>query len=379
MAIANIADAESGLSVRTKLNLAIGETNYLNTGFFPKIDLSPQSGYYANANSAILTSSGVLGSFELLTLEEGRSYTIQGFNSGFTGLSYFAYAYDSGGINGQKIFTSQTTPIEAGAFSFVVPTGRPKIGLICYVADISTITLALGSTIAEASTAQLKPDSLANANFFSRIDNQYYGGLSTKFIGGVFAVYAQIPFDTGTVEPTIGASLSGAVSGASYVILDFELLSGTFAAGDAAGNIIVQANANYLSNPYSSGENLQISASTIAVKTAAAASGRWWQIGGSHVPLNVESKTVHSASGFQINHDIGVTNVIVLTATPDETLSLLGYVSGASVGTALSFITVRKLKANTTTGVITSDAVDWTDLNNAINGGNIWVFGIAEV
>ena len=378
MSIANIADAESGLSARTKLNLAIDETNYLDSGFFPKIDLVSQNGYYNNVDSSILTSSGVLGSFELITLEEGRTYTIQGYNSGFTGITYMAYAYDSDGINGARIFTSQTTPIEAGAFSFVVPTGKPKIGIICYRVDFDTITIALGSSISEASTAQVKPDSLANSNFFSRINTQYYGDLSTKFIGGVFAVYAQIPFDTGTVEPTIGASLVGATSGASYVILDFELLSGTFAGGDAAGNIIIEANNNYLASPYSSGENLQISASTIAVKTAVAASGRWWQIGGQHEKMNIDSFE-NATSGFQINHDIGVTNVIALTATPDETLSLTGYVSGASVGRDLSFITIRKLKANTSTGVITTDAVDWTDLNNAINGGNIWVFGIMEV
>lgn len=378
MAIDNITDGESGLSARTKLNLAIDETNYLDTGFFPKIDLVSQSGYYANADSSILSSSGVLGSFELVTLEEGRTYTIQGFNSGLGALSYAVYAYDSGGINGVSIGKNTYTIFSSSAFSFVVPTGKPKIGIVCFIADFATITMALGSTIAEANTAQLAPIALGNADFFSQINNEYYGGLSTKFIGGVFAVYAQVPFDTGTVEPTIGATLVGATSGASYVILGFDLVSGTFAGGDAAGNIIVQANVNYLAAPYATGENLQISASTIAVKTAVAASGRWYQIGGDHISLNI-TDTENIADGFKVFHDIGAVNVIALTATLDETLSSTGHTSGASVGLVYSIIQVKKLKANLSTGLISSDTVDWSDLNNAINGGNIWVFGIAEV
>lgn len=378
MAISDITNGEAGSDVREKLNEVISETNYFDTGFYPKIDLVSQSGYYANADSSVLTSSGTLGSFELLTLEEGRTYTIQGYNSGLDSLSYAAYAFDSDGLNGAQISKNTYTIFSSSAFSFVVPEGKPKIGVICFIADFDTITLALGSSISEADTAQIKPDSLANSNFFSKINTQYFDDLSVKFIAGVFRVYAQIPFSNGSTEPSVGDSIVGETSGASYDLIATELTSGTFAGGDAAGNFIVDAGSSYLSDPYSSGENLQVSASTIAVKTATAASGRWWQIGGSHDPMNVASFE-NITSGFRIVYGFTADSVISLIASPDETFANLGFLTGASVGIQNSDISVRKLKANTTTGVISSDDTDFSDLNNANESANVWVLGIVKV
>lgn len=379
MAIAQISNGESGSSVRGKLNNTILETNYLDTGFFPKIDLVSQSGYYANADSAILTSSGTLASFELLTLEEGRTYTVQNFNSGLGALSYAVYAFDNAGVNGVSIGKNTYTIFSASAFAFTVPSGKPKIGLICFIADQNDITLSLGSTIAEADTAQIKPESLANANFFEKINNAYFDGLKTKLIGGVFRVYAQVPFDTGTQEPNVGDTLVGATSGASYSVIGVEVSSGSFAGGDAAGVIIVDAASNYLSTPYSSGENLQISAVTVAVKTATAASGRWFQIGGAHVGINIDSVQNDGTGNFKIFHSIGAVNVIAVSATVDETFAALGYQVGGSIGLTESVISPRKLQANLSTGNVTGAAVDFTDLNNAVAGANIWIFGIMEV
>lgn len=50
-----------------------------------------------------------------------------------------------------------------------------------------------------------------------------------------------LPFTTGTVAPAPGAKVVGATSGAKAQVKDVILASGTFAAGNAAGFIIIDA------------------------------------------------------------------------------------------------------------------------------------------
>lgn len=379
MALEEINNGEEGLPVRNKINADITETNYLSSAFFPNIQLVAQSGFYANPDSSVLTPSGTLASYELVTLEEGRTYTVQNFDTGLDALSYAVYAFDSGGINGAQIPKTEYTTLSDSAFTFVVPTGKPKIGLICYIADQDNITLGLGSNIEESDTAQITKEALANSEVLQFVLDAIYAGKTIKAIEGVFRVYAQIPFSNGSQEPQIGEAIVGATSSASYSFIGYELTSGSFASGDAAGVFIVNAQSDYLSDPYTSGENLQIDAATIAIKTATPASGRWWFINdGSHDSINID-RVENTESGFRVFHNIGATKVLKVDSAIDDTYALAGWTTGTSVGLNESFARVYKLRCNGATGDVFGQIVDFSDLNNATPGSNIWIGGVLEV
>lgn len=60
--------------------------------------------------------------------------------------------------------------------------------------------------------------------------------------GGPKYTYAEIKFDSGSVEPTVGETLTGATSGNTGVVVDTEdLFSGTWVGGDAVGVVEVSS------------------------------------------------------------------------------------------------------------------------------------------
>jgi len=56
-------------------------------------------------------------------------------------------------------------------------------------------------------------------------------------ICGPFTDVVEIRFDSGSVEPTVGETVTGATSGDTGVVVEAVLESGTYAGGDAAGTI----------------------------------------------------------------------------------------------------------------------------------------------
>lgn len=55
------------------------------------------------------------------------------------------------------------------------------------------------------------------------------------------AVFYAIPFESGAVEPTVGATVYGALSGARGVVLGSTVTSGSWATDDAVGYLAVTA------------------------------------------------------------------------------------------------------------------------------------------
>jgi len=54
-----------------------------------------------------------------------------------------------------------------------------------------------------------------------------------------------IDFDAGAVCPTVGETLTGAASGATGVVVETNLVSGTYAGGDAAGRVLLETPTGY--------------------------------------------------------------------------------------------------------------------------------------
>ena len=65
----------------------------------------------------------------------------------------------------------------------------------------------------------------------------HQGRLSCRLCEASKSTQAEIKFDQGTVEPAEDDTLTGASSGATGVVDEVELVSGTWAGGDAAGFI----------------------------------------------------------------------------------------------------------------------------------------------
>lgn len=77
-------------------------------------------------------------------------------------------------------------------------------------------------------------------------------------------------FDTGTTEIEAGDTITGATSGATGIVLsDASVSSGSWAGGDAAGQVGFRT----LTGNFTTGENLQVSASTVARVSAAEIAG----------------------------------------------------------------------------------------------------------
>lgn len=78
-------------------------------------------------------------------------------------------------------------------------------------------------------------------------------------------LYSQISFDTGSIEPDEGDTLTGATSGATATIKRVVMEDGTWAGGDAEGRIILDS----VVGTFQAAENLQVGAVTQCVSTSA--------------------------------------------------------------------------------------------------------------
>jgi hypothetical protein len=78
----------------------------------------------------------------------------------------------------------------------------------------------------------------------------------------------ELEFDTGSTEIAVGDTVTGATSGASGVVTGIAARTGTWGGNNVVGILTF---ASISSGPFSSGENLQVSAATVAVSTAASA------------------------------------------------------------------------------------------------------------
>ena len=74
-----------------------------------------------------------------------------------------------------------------------------------------------------------------------------------------------IKYNTGTADVSEGATLTGAISGATGVVRRVTVQTGTTGSSDAQGVFVLSG----VVNTFQSGENLQVSSSTVAVSTSA--------------------------------------------------------------------------------------------------------------
>jgi hypothetical protein len=83
-----------------------------------------------------------------------------------------------------------------------------------------------------------------------------------------------VNFDAGTEEPTVGLTLTGAVSGDTGVVEEINLESGTWAGGDAAGRIYLTSASGVNDSNAWGQDNEALTATT----GACVANGAGWQI-----------------------------------------------------------------------------------------------------
>lgn len=191
-------------------------------------------------------------------------------------------------------------------------------------------------------------------------------------IAGSFKLYAHIPFTVGTVEILPGQTLVGATSEASYIVKSVVVDTGDWATGSAEGHVVIDARANYLDAPYTDDEVLQVEDVPVAIRGTAPAYGGWVMKSG----INITSIGT-SASSLLLNHPVNATEVIAMTvgAAGDA----MGHMITASQDLDASSVAVSKLAANTETGIITSSAVDFTNLANCTTDATLSVFGIVKL
>lgn len=191
-------------------------------------------------------------------------------------------------------------------------------------------------------------------------------------IAGSFKLYAHIPFTTGVIEILPGQTLAGGTSEVSYVVKSVVVDSGDWTTGDAAGHVVIDARADYLSAPYTDEEELQVEGTTVANRGTASAYGGWVMKSG----INITGIGT-STSRLMINHPINATEVIAMTVgAPGDAM---GHHVAASQDLEASTVAIYKFAANTETGAITSSAVDFTSLANCTTDATLSIFGIVKL
>lgn len=69
---------------------------------------------------------------------------------------------------------------------------------------------------------------------FNTADDLRDKHLSCRLCQGMYT-YAELPFDSGSTEPTVDETLTGATSGDTGVVVNVTLVDGTWAGGNASG------------------------------------------------------------------------------------------------------------------------------------------------
>lgn len=181
-------------------------------------------------------------------------------------------------------------------------------------------------------------------------------------------LYAHIPFDTGSVEIVPGSNLAGATSTASYPVHSVNVVSGTWAGGDAAGYVVIDARSDYLDAPYTDGEGLQVNGVTVANRTSEPAFGGW--VMGEAV--NIDGVSTTPGGGLVIVHAaVEAANLVAMVAS-----GLSGYQVPVIAGIDSTILNIKKLSAAPETGAISATIVDFTDLANCTTDETLHVIGL---
>ena len=191
-------------------------------------------------------------------------------------------------------------------------------------------------------------------------DNSVY-----KIVTGTFKLYAHIPFITGIAEILPGDVLSGSTPEASYIVKSVIVETGSWAEGDAAGYIIITENASYLEAPYTDEEALMVGEVQVATMSTGSEYGAWIQEGDS--PFIDSYNTYTDRIG--VNHNVSADEVVSTVVSTDGTF--IGYQAVIAALPESTSITLNKLSSDTSSGVISGSAVDFTDLSNCTPSGTI--------
>ncbi len=191
-------------------------------------------------------------------------------------------------------------------------------------------------------------------------DNSVY-----KIVTGTFKLYAHIPFITGVAEILPGDVLLGETSEASYIVKSVIVETGSWTEGDAAGYIIITENASYLDAPYTDEEALMVGEVQVATMSTDSEYGAWIQEGDS--PFIDSYNTYTNRIG--VNHNVSADEVVSTVVSTDGTF--IGYQAVIAALPESTSITLNKLSSDTTSGVISGSAVDFTNLYNCTPSGTI--------
>jgi len=191
-------------------------------------------------------------------------------------------------------------------------------------------------------------------------DNSVY-----KIVTGTFKLYAHIPFIAGVAEILPGDVLLGGTSDASYIVKSVIVETGSWADGDAAGYIIITENASYLDAPYIDEEALMVGEVQVATMSTDSEYGAWIQEGDS--PFIDSYNTYIDRIG--VNHNVSADEVVSTVVSTDGTF--IGYQAVIVALPESTSITLNKLSSDTTSGVISGSAVDFTILSNCTPSGTI--------
>ncbi len=191
-------------------------------------------------------------------------------------------------------------------------------------------------------------------------DNSVY-----KIVTGTFKLYAHIPFIEGIAEILPGDVLFGVTSEASYIVKSVIVETGSWAEENAAGYIIITENASYLDAPYTDEEALMVGEVQVATMSTDPEYGAWIQEGGS--PFIDSYNTYIDRIG--VNHNVSADEVVSTVVSTDGTF--IGYQAVIAALSESTSITLNKLSSDTTSGVISGSAVDFTNLSNCTPSGTI--------
>lgn len=346
----------------------------------PELVTSKTTGYYYGNNNTTLKALNGFTACNLIPAVQGDVLVVQGISAETLAVTFQGREYNASNNYTKQITAADFIPITGGYKITIGASTTTQVGFHVLNADAATISFKRAQTVAETLIWKLKqpnlpiiPDFVSALTKTAINDQLFVSGTKARFVGCVIRTYAHIPFDTGSRLPLNGETLVGATSGKSYVVHSVKLDSGSWASGNAVGHIVINARSNYLSNPYTDLENLTIGGTTVARRSSVAVFGGWEQVDGDHTPMGVASFETTSQY-VKINYNFTATKVCTFVACPDEGWN--GYTMGASVGLTFSYLYIKKLTANTTTGEISGTYQDYSSLANCTSDDNIWVMGM---
>lgn len=142
---------------------------------------------------------------------------------------------------------------------------------------------------------------------------------------GIFGYTWVLPFDTGAKEIHVGQTIKGATSGATAVVTTVEVQSGTWAGGDAAGNLKIMTKTGTFQN----NENIIISGEPSVLNATPTAAGTGYAVGDLFKITTVGSDAIGVVTAVG---GAGAVTGVVLVTGPHLT-SGYGYTTGTGKAT----------------------------------------------